>query len=144
MKEFDFVGKDIPRVDAIDKATGNAKFTVDLSFPNMLHAKLLRSPLPHAKILNIDPRRAEKLAGVKAVITGKDTPYVFGVSHFDQTPLLTEKVRHVGDAAAAVAALDVDIAEEALRLLKGDYEPLPAVLDAGEAMKPGAPIIPQG
>jgi CO/xanthine dehydrogenase Mo-binding subunit len=121
MKEFDFVGKDIPRVDAVDKATGNAKFTVDLSFPNMLHAKLLRSPLPHAKILNIDTRRAEKLPGVKAVITGKDTPYVFGVSHFDQTPLQTEKVRHVGDAVAAVAAIDVDIAEEALRLIRVDY-----------------------
>jgi 4-hydroxybenzoyl-CoA reductase alpha subunit len=144
MKEFDFIGKDIPRVDAIDKATGNAKFTVDLSFPNMLDAKLLRSPLPHAKILNIDTRRAEKLAGVKAVITGKDTPYVFGVSHFDQTPLQTEKVRHVGDAVAAVAAIDVDIAEEALRLIRVDYEPLPAVFDAVEAMKPGAPMIHEG
>ena len=144
MNEFDFIGKDIPRVDAIDKATGNAKFTVDLSFPNMLHAKLLRSPHPHAKILNIDTRRAEKLLGVKAVITGKDTPYVFGVSHFDQTPLQTEKVRHVGDAVAAVAAIDVDIVEEALRLIKVDYEPLPAVFDAIEAMKPGAPIIHEG
>ena len=144
MKEFDFIGKDIPRVDAIDKATGNAKFTVDLSFPNMLHAKLLRSPLPHAKILSIDTRRAERLPGVKAVITGKDTPYVFGVSHFDQTPLQTEKVRHVGDAVAAVAAIDVDIAEEALRLIRVDYEPLPAVFDAVEAMEPGAPIIHEG
>jgi putative selenate reductase molybdopterin-binding subunit len=144
MKEFDFIGKDIPRVDAIDKATGNAKFTVDLSFPNMLYAKLLRSPLPHGKILNIDTRRAEKLPGVKAVITGKDTPYVFGVSHFDQTPLQTEKVRHVGDAVAAVAAIDVDIAEEALRLIRVDYEPLPAVFDAVEAMQPGAPVIHEG
>jgi 4-hydroxybenzoyl-CoA reductase alpha subunit len=144
MKEFDFVGKDIPRVDAINKATGNALFTVDLSFPNMLHAKLLRSPLPHAKILRIDTRRAEKLAGVKAVITGKDTPFVFGVSHFDQTPLQTEKVRHVGDAVAAVAAIDLDIAEEALRLIRVDYEPLPAVFDAVEAMEPGAPVIHEG
>jgi 4-hydroxybenzoyl-CoA reductase alpha subunit len=144
MKEFEFVGKDIPRIDAIDKATGNAKFTVDLSFPNMLHAKLLRSPHPHAKILNIDTRRAERLSGVKAVITGKDTPYVFGVSHFDQTPLQTEKVRHIGDAVAAVAAVDGDTVEEALRLIKVDYKPLPAVFDPVEAMKPGAPIIHEG
>ena len=144
MKEFDFVGKDMPRIDAVEKVTGNAKFTVDLSFPNMLHAKLLRSPLPHAKILNIDTRRAERLLGVKGVITGKDTPYAFGVSHFDQTPLQTEKVRHVGDSIAAVAAVDVVTAEEALRLIKVDYEPLPAVFDPIEAMKLGAPIIHEG
>ena len=144
MKEFDFIGKDMPRVDAADKATGNALFTVDLSFPHMLHAKLLRSPHPHARIRNIDTRRAERLPGVKAVITGKDTPYVFGVSHFDQTPLQTEKVRHVGDAVAAVAAIDLDTAEEALRLIKVDYEPLPAVFDPLEAMKPGAPILHEG
>jgi 4-hydroxybenzoyl-CoA reductase alpha subunit len=144
MKDFDFIGKDIPRIDATDKATGNALFTVDLSFPHMLHAKLLRSPHPHAKILNIDTRKAEKLPGVKAVITGKDTPYTFGVSHFDQTPLQTEKVRHVGDAVAAVAAIDADTALEALRLIKVDYEPLPFVFDPLEAMKPGAPVIHQG
>ena len=139
MKEFDFVRKDVPRVDAVDKATGNAQFTVDLALPNMLFGKLLRSPHPHARILNIDTRKAERLPGVKGVITGKETPYVFGVSHFDQTPLQTEKVRHVGDAVAAVAAVDLDTAEEALRLIRVDYEPLPAVFDPIEAMKPGAP-----
>jgi 4-hydroxybenzoyl-CoA reductase alpha subunit len=144
MKEFEFIRKDIPRIDAVDKATGSALFTADLTFPNMLHAKLLRSPHPHAKILSIDTRRAEKLSGVKGVITGKDTPYVFGVSHFDQTPLQAEKVRHVGDAVAAVAAIDIDTAEEALLLIKVDYEPLPAVFDPLEAMKPWAPIIHEG
>lgn len=144
MKEFDFVRKDIPRVDAVDKATGSAQFTVDLTLPNMLFAKLLRSPHPHARILNIDTRKAERLPGVKGVITGKETPYVFGVSHFDQTPLQTEKVRHVGDAVAAVAAVDLDTAEEALRLIRVDYEPLPAVFDPIEAMKPGSPLVHDG
>jgi putative selenate reductase molybdopterin-binding subunit len=144
MKEFDFVRKDVPRADALDKATGNAQFTVDLTLPNMLFGRLLRSPHPHARILNIDTRKAEKLPGVKGVITGKETPYVFGVSHFDQTPLQTEKVRHVGDAVAAVAAVDFDTAEEALRLIRVDYEPLPAVFDPLEAMKPGAPLVHDG
>ncbi|MFQ6111982.1 MAG: xanthine dehydrogenase family protein molybdopterin-binding subunit, partial [Nitrospinota bacterium] len=141
MAEHDFVGLSLPRVDAHVKATGEALFTVDLNFPHMLHAKLLRSPLPHAKILNIDTSRARRLSGVKAVITGVDTPYTFGVSHFDQTPLQTEKVRHVGDAVAAVAALDVDTAEEALSLIKVDYEPLPALFDPLQAMEPGAPLV---
>ena len=110
----------------------------------MLFGKLLRSPHPHARILNIDTRKAERLPGVKGVITGKETPYVFGVSHFDQTPLQTEKVRHVGDAVAAVAAVDLDTAEEALRLIRVDYEPLPAVFDPIEAMKPGAPLVHDG
>jgi 4-hydroxybenzoyl-CoA reductase alpha subunit len=144
MKEFEFVRKDVPRVDAVDKATGNAQFTVDLALPHMLFGKLLRSPHPHAKILNIDTRKAERLPGVKGVITGKETPYVFGVSHFDQTPLQTEKVRHVGDAVAAVAAVDLDTAEEALRLIRVDYEPLPAIFDPIEAMKPGAPLVHDG
>ncbi len=105
MEELFFVGKDIPRVDARTKATGEAIYTVDLTFPNMLWGLMLRSPLPHAKILNIDISRAERLKGVKAVITGRETPFVFGVSHMDQTPLQTEKVRYVGDPVAAVATM---------------------------------------
>ena len=144
MEELCFVGKDIPRVDARAKVTGEAVYTVDLTFPNMLWGQMLRSPLPHAKILNIDTSRAERLRGVKAVITGKETPFVFGVSHMDQTPLQTEKVRYVGDPVAAVAAVDLDTAQEALGLIKVDYEPLPAVFDPEEAMQEGAPIIHEG
>jgi 4-hydroxybenzoyl-CoA reductase alpha subunit len=144
MDELFFVGKDIPRVDARAKVTGEALFTVDITFPNMLWGLMLRSPHPHARILNIDTRRAERLTGVKAVITGKDTPFIFGVSHMDQTPLQTEKVRYVGDPVAGVAAVDLDAAQEALSLIKVDYEPLPAVFDPEEAMKPGAPVIHEG
>jgi len=144
MDELFFVGKDIPRVDARAKVTGEAMYTVDITFPNMLWGLMLRSPHPHARILNIDTRRAERLPGVKAVITGKDTPFVFGVSHMDQIPLQTEKVRYVGDPVAGVAAVDLDTAQEALSLIKVDYEPLPAVFDPEEAMQPGAPIIHEG
>lgn len=144
MEDLSFVGKDIPRVDARAKVTGEAVFTVDVTFPNMLWGQMLRSPWPHAKILNIDTSRAEGLRGVKAVITGKETPFVFGVSHMDQTPLQTEKVRYVGDPVAAVAAIDLDTAKEALGLIKVDYEPLPAVFDPEEAMQEGAPLIHEG
>jgi len=144
MRDLDFVGKDVPRVDAEVKVTGDAIFTADVTFPNMLLGRLVRSPLPHAKILNIDTSRAERLPGVKAVITGEETPFVFGVSHMDQTPLQTEKVRYVGDPVAAVAALDPDSLLEAMKLIKVDYEPLPAIFDPEEAMKEGAPIIHEG
>jgi len=144
MRDLDFVGKDVPRVDAEVKVTGNAVFTADVTFPNMLLGRLVRSTVPHAKILNIDTSRAEQLAGVKAVITGQETPFVFGVSHMDQTPLQTEKVRYVGDPVAAVAAVDEDTLLEAMELIQVDYEPLPAVFDPEEAMKEGAPIIHEG
>ncbi len=129
MRDLDFVGKNVPRVDAEVKVTGDAIFSADVTFPNMLLGRLVRSPLPHAKILNIDTSRAERLTGVKAVITGEETPFVFGVSHMDQTPLQTEKVRYVGDPVAAVAAVDPDALLEAMELIKMDYEPLPAVFD---------------
>jgi 4-hydroxybenzoyl-CoA reductase alpha subunit len=144
MKELDFVGKNVPRVDAEVKVTGEALFSADVRLPNMLLGRLVRSPLPHARILHIDTSRAERLSGVKAVITGQETPFVFGVSHMDQTPLQTEKVRYVGDPVAAVAAVDEDTVLEAMRLIKVDYEPLPAVFDPEEAMQEGAPIIHEG
>ncbi|UCB48182.1 MAG: molybdopterin-dependent oxidoreductase [Deltaproteobacteria bacterium] len=144
MKELDFVGKNVPRVDAEVKVTGEATFSADVRLPNMLLGRLVRSPLPHARILNIDTSRAERLPGVKAVIVGQETPFVFGVSHMDQTPLQTEKVRYVGDPVAAVAAVDEDVLLEAMALIKVDYEPLPAVFDPEEAMQEGAPIIHEG
>jgi 4-hydroxybenzoyl-CoA reductase alpha subunit len=144
MKELDFVGKDVPRVDAEVKVTGAATFSADVRLPKMLLGRLVRSPLPHARVLNIDTSRAVRLPGVKAVITGQETPFVFGVSHMDQTPLQTEKVRYVGDPVAAVAAVDEDTLLEAMARIKVDYEPLPAVLDPEEAMQEGAPIIHDG
>lgn len=147
MPAYSVVGKRIPRVDGSLKASGEARFAVDIALPNMLHGKILRSPYPHAKILSIDTSRAEALPGVRAVITGRDT----GVVRFsfidtprypaDQCPLAVDKVRFIGEEVAAVAAVREDIAEEALSLIQVDYEELPAVFDPEEAMKDGAPRI---
>ncbi|MBI2934978.1 MAG: molybdopterin-dependent oxidoreductase [Chloroflexi bacterium] len=138
------VGKRLPRLEGALKATGQAQFTDDLFLPRMLYGKILRSPLPHARILNVDTRRALGLPGVKAVITGKDTSgrkYGVYARSADQSPLALDKVRYVGDEVAAVAAIDQETAEEALGLINVDYEELPAVFDAEEAIRPGAPAI---
>jgi len=140
------IGKDIPRIDSVDKALGRAKYAIDTVLPRMLYARVLRSPHAHAKILSIDTSEAEKLPGVKAVATGiNDTPrgILMGILPHskDQVILPYEKVRYVGEEVAAVAAVDEDTAEEALELIKVEYEPLPYVLTAEEAMKEGAPLI---
>jgi len=145
-----YIGKDIPRIDGIEKVTGKAAYLDDIYFSDMLYAKILRSPYPHAHILNIDTSEAEKLPGVKAVLTYKDVPKIpFNSSYrgpfhayypFDEY-VLEDKVRFIGDKVAAVAADDPLIAEEALNLIKVEYKPLPAVFDPEEAMKPGAPQI---
>ncbi len=143
--EFTLIGKGIPKVDSVLKATGKAAFGADTALPGMLHGKVLRSTVPHAKIVNIDVGEALKLPGVKAVITGKDFPWglTFGFSaqYRDQAPLAQEKVRFIGDEIAAVAAISEDIAEEALDLIKVEYEILPAVFDPFEAMKDGSPLL---
>lgn len=146
MAENTAVGKRVPRVDGIALVTGSAKYTADLSLPGMLHGRILRSPHPHAKILNIDTSKAKALRGVKAVITGKDTAGIkFGIIPFppfeDDLGLAINKVRFIGDEVAAVAAISEDIAEEALDLIDIEYEVLPAVFDPEEALKEGAPII---
>jgi 4-hydroxybenzoyl-CoA reductase subunit alpha len=145
ISNYSVVGRRIPRVDGVVKATGKAKYTVDMVFPGMLYGKILRSPYPHAKILNIDTKKAEKLRGVRSVITGKDTMGIkYGAEDLpteDQYPLAIEKVRYIGDEVAAVAAIDEDVAEEALTLIEVDYEKLPAVFDPEEAMRPEAPKI---
>jgi 4-hydroxybenzoyl-CoA reductase alpha subunit len=142
--DFQWVGKPVPRQDALIKATGSAKFTNDISLPNMLHGKILRSPYPHARIRNIDINKAKRLQGIKAVITGIDTPgerYGVFPDSRDQYLLATEKVRYIGDEVAAVAAIDEETAQEALDLIEVDYEPLAPVFDPHEALKEGAPVI---
>ena len=144
MTEFDVVGKREPMLDAADKATGRARFTDDLAYPGMLHGKILRSPLPHAKILRVDLSGAMKVTGVKAAICGKDIPRKkYGIVPMakDEYALAIDKVRYIGDDVAAVVATSLDAAEEALSRIRVDYEPLPAVFDPVEAMKPGAPVI---
>ena len=145
--KLNYVGARIPRKDGPVKVTGRAQYTVDIQLPGMLVGRILRSPHPHAKILNIDTSRAKQLKGVKAVITAQDT---LGVKHGfvetpryppDQYPLATDRVRYVGEEVAAVAATDPYVAEEGLNLIQVDYEPLPAVFDPEESMQLGAPEI---
>ena len=147
MSELSIVGKPLPRVDGKAKLTGRAIFTTDVVIPGMLHVKLLRSPLPHARIVSIDTSKAEKLPGVAAVITGKDT---WGIRYgfvdtpnypAEERPIAEDKVRFIGETVAAVAAVDQDTAEDALDLIEVDYEPLQPVFDPREAMKEGAPQI---
>ncbi|SHI19752.1 xanthine dehydrogenase family protein molybdopterin-binding subunit [Desulfosporosinus lacus] len=140
MKDYRFIGKATTRKDALDIVTGKTKFINDLSFPNMLYAKVLRSPFPHALIKSIDTAKAMKLPGVKAVLTYKDIPdWMGGLPR--HVRVLDSKVRYVGDAVALVAAETEEIGEEALRLIIVEYEPLPAVYDVEEAMQPEAPQL---
>jgi len=144
-EELRVVGKGVPKVDGILKATGKAVYGADFSLPGMLHGKILRSTVPHARILNIDTSKALRLPGVRAIITGKDFPwglkYGFTAITRDQTPLAQDKVRYIGDEVAAIAAIDEHIAEEALDHIKVEYEELPAVFDPFETMKEGAPQL---
>lgn len=147
MNEHSVVGKSVPRIDSVVKATGDARYTADMTLPRMLHGKILRSPHAHARILHIDTSQAERLPGVKAVITGQDTAgEKWGVFHYtrDQQLLPVDKVRYVGEEVAAVAAMDEDTAQEALGLIKVDYELLPAVFTIEEAMAERASLLHEG
>jgi len=141
---FSVVGKRTARPDAVPKARGETKYSADLYLPGMLHAKVLRSPYAHARILNIDTSRAANLPGVRAVITGKDAlPYKWGVFPYtrDMQLLPADKARFFGQEVAAVAAVSEEIAQEAVDLIRVEWEPLPYVLDAEQALLEGAPLL---
>lgn len=138
------IGRSIPRLDSRQKSTGQCFYTGDLRPPGLLYGRILRSSLPHARIICVDTSKAEKLKGVKAVVTGADTagvPFGFAGGFADKQALCTDKVRYIGDDIAAVAAVDEDTAEEAVRLIRVELEELPAVFDPVAAMQKGAPQI---
>ncbi len=140
--EFAIIGTRQPKIDAFEKVSGRAKYASDISLPGMLHLKILSSPHPHARVVGIDVAKALALPGVKALLTYKDVPkfqWHAGMS------ILTGSPRFVGDNIAVVAAVSEEIAIEARELIKVQYEVLPFVLDAEEALKPNAPkIAPEG
>ena len=139
---FSVVGQRVNRVEGFEKVTGEAKYIADIVLPGMLHGKILRSPYPHARILSIDTSKAERLPGVRAVVTADDTiKQGWGAFVQDQYPLTFGKARYVGDEVAGVAAIDQDIAQEALELIEVEWEELPAIFDPEEAMQEGAPLI---
>ncbi len=143
MSEPRWVGRDIRKPDAIDKATGQAKYYSDLHLKDMLYARVLRAGRPHALIRRIDTLRAEALHGVVAVLTHKDVQGTnrYGIMTPDQPVLCEDKVRYEGDSVALVAAEDPETAERALDLIDVEYEPLPGVSDPVEAMKPDSPRV---
>ena len=150
---YDVIGNSVNRLDAVAKVTGKAKYADDYFERDMLIGKVLRSPYAHAIIKNIDVSRAKALAGVEAVITHKDLPKIKfataghpwsldpGHRDVEDRLILTDKARFVGDAIAAVVAVDELTAEKALKLIEVEYEILPFVIDPEEAIKEGAPII---
>ena len=141
------IGKSYRRLDYETKVTGRAHYLADIQVPGMCHGRILRSPLPHARIKKITTAEARKVPGVLAVITRDDIlrdtgiePY-YGPVFKDQTIVAVEKARHVGDPVAAVAALSTDAADEALRLIDVEYEELPAVLNIEDAIKPSPVLV---
>ncbi len=151
----DVVGRRITQPEGVAKATGSARYVSDLNLPGMLYAKLLRSPYPHARVLRVHKQEAEALPGVEVVLGPedilqwegfdrglKDLPMIAGGYTIPPDEhVLNARARHVGDVVAAVAAVSARIAEEAIALIKVEYEELPFVIDPDEARKEGAPII---
>src|SRR5881296_6611 len=136
-KRFTVVGQPLPKIDAWGKVTGDTRFADDMVLPRMAFGKLLRSPHAHARVRAIDTSRATTVPGVYAVITGADLPRVkFGILPVsqDEEALCTEKVRMVGDAVAAVAAVNEETADRACRLIEVDYAPLPALMSIQESL----------
>ena len=144
-KPLRHVGKSPRRGDLIDKVTGKLVYGTDFTLPGMLHGKALRSPYPHAKIVSIDVERARQLSGVCAAITSDDLPeHRFGSSIQDEPFLARGKVRYAGEPVAAVAAINKDIARKAIDLIDVEYEELPGVYDALEAMRPDSVLVHEG
>lgn len=140
---FIAIGATARKADSIRKAVGTEIFADDIQLPRMAHGRILRSPFAHARIRSIDTSAAEALPGVYAVVTGADLPTPYCVIPWtpDETALCTDKVRYVGDAVAAVAAVDEETAIRACDLIEVDYEVLPAVFDPFEARQEGAPLV---
>ena len=145
MAGFNIIGKGVPLIDAREKVTGKLEYGTDMVLPGMLHGKVLRSPLPHARVLSIDVSKALRLSGVRAIATAADAPTapftVPGQTLDDELLFARDKVRFIGDEVAAVAAADLDTAEEAISLIEVEYEPLPGVFDPEDALKEGAPLV---
>jgi CO/xanthine dehydrogenase Mo-binding subunit len=144
---FSVAGKEARRVDAIEKVTGKALYTGDLQLPGMAYAKILRSPVAHARLVKVDASKAQQVTGVIATLTRDDIKqfnYKYGATYKDQSIVAVDKVRYVGDPVAAVLAEDPALAEEALELIEVEYDELPKVTNIEEATAPGAIQVHEG
>jgi CO/xanthine dehydrogenase Mo-binding subunit len=147
-QSLNVVGKSVPRRDGLGHVTGKTVFVNDISFPDMLYLKMVRSPVPHANIINVDFSEAEKVPGFVRVLTCKDVPKniytiltLIGVGPDEEYVLAENKVRYIGEPIAAIIAETEEAAMEAASQVKLHLEELPAVFDVEEALKPGAPIL---
>ena len=151
-KEFKVVGTRPIRPDGIDKVTGRAQYGADIKLQGLLYGKVLRSPHAHARIVSIDTSAAEKLPGVKAVITGRDFPAasnetvhagegMVNFSYLSENIMAQTRALYHGHVIAAIAAVDIHTAEEALKLIKVEYEVLPAVIDVLQAMREDSLVV---
>src|SRR4026207_941540 len=141
---YSIAGTNAPRVDGVEKVTGKAIYTSDIQLPGMAHARILRSPVAHAKIVKIDATRAKELPGVIDTLTRDDIQgfkYKYGATYKDQSIVAVDKVRYVGDPVAAVLADDPATAEQALELIEVEYDELPKVTNIEEATAPGAVLV---
>ncbi|HEY6365659.1 MAG TPA: hypothetical protein VI585_12820, partial [Candidatus Binatia bacterium] len=144
---FKVAGKETRRVDGIEKVTGKALYTGDLQLPGMAYAKILRSPVAHARLAKIDASKVRELTGVIATLTRDDIKefnYKYGATYKDQSIVAVDKVRYVGDPVAAVLAEDPVLAEDALNLIDVEYDELPKVTNIEEAVAPGAIQVHEG
>ena len=150
--KYKVIGTRPIRHDGVDKVTGRAVYGADMQLPGLVHGKMLRSPHAHARIKSIDASAAEKLPGVLAVVTSADLPNLHGkmadlgegtinLAHLSQNCLAHQKVLYKGHAVAAVAATSSHVAEEAVKLIRVEYEPLPVVMDLLKAMQPDSPLL---
>ena len=142
------VGKPHQRQDMLGHVTGRTRYFDDHAFDGLLHLKVLRSPHPHARIRAIDVSGAERAAGVKRLIRAADVPVnkntllsLIGFGKDDEPLLAVDKVRYKGEPIVAVVAESEAAAYAALAKIRVDYDPLPAVFDVEEAIKPGAPVV---
>jgi CO/xanthine dehydrogenase Mo-binding subunit len=146
-KAYKVAGTAAPRVDGMEKVTGKAMYTSDIQLPGMAYAKILRSPVAHARLTKVDASKARELPGVIATLTRDDLNnlnYKYGATYKDQSIVAVDKVRYVGDPVAAVLAEDAATAEEALALIDVEYDELPSVTNIEEAIAPGAAQVHEG
>src|SRR5688572_9183946 len=138
-REFAVIGNRMRKVNSVGKVTGAAVYTDDIVLTGMLHAKILRSPHPHARIISIDTSAAEAHPGVRAVVTGQEMAVLYGIIPWtrDEYPLCVDRVRYIGDGVAAVAAVDEETAQQALGLIQVEYEILPPYLTPEASLDPG-------
>jgi CO/xanthine dehydrogenase Mo-binding subunit len=143
-QNYSIAGVSAPRVDGIEKVTGKAIYTSDIQLPGMAYARILRSPVAHAKLIKVDASKAKELPGVIATLTREDIEgfnFKYGATYKDQSIVAVDKVRYVGDPVAAVVAEDPATAAEALDFIEVEYDELPKVSDIEEATAPGAPLV---